>query len=421
LLPVNASFYAFAATALYSIIGNIGLTNKHTLICIAPFIIFPSAALEYAQIHKDVFCTAGFLVSIACIVKLSTNNYSTKAIYLILGNIVALAIIWIFRPYYLIFFILFYILMITFYGTIFLKPYLPRFMKFKNNTELFNNRDSFYKVLYSLVLSFFAIYYSNSHFDLFLGGNFKNLTSSIGVEQATLLKNANKIEIPPLIFVVSDSSLVRDASKAFTTTKSGTLIAKSDLSASSTVDANEVAANGEAANGEAAKEPWFDRMLSKIYVRLAVARRGFITSGVGTAATNIDQHIDFNNINDAIAYIPRALQVSLFAPFPSQWFDFKNRNSSSAEIFLSSAEMIVAYICLAGWLYWLFSLKSISASLLIPSLFCLSILLALGMSVANIGTIYRMRFPFEMVMISFGIAGWIKAIPFLRNFFLKRA
>jgi hypothetical protein len=183
-----------------------------------------------------------------------------------------------------------------------------------------------------------------------------------------------------------------------------------------TVDANEVAVNGEAA-----KEPWFDRMLSKIYVRLAVARRGFITSGVGTAATNIDQHIDFNNINDAIAYIPRALQVSLFAPFPSQWFDFKNRNSSSAEIFLSSAEMIVAYICLAGWLYWLFSLKSISAFLLIPSLFCLSILLALGMSVANIGTIYRMRFPFEMVMISFGIAGWIKAIPFLRNFFLKRA
>jgi len=62
----------------------------------------------------------------------------------------------------------------------------------------------------------------------------------------------------------------------------------------------------------------------------------------------------------------------------------------------------VAYI---GLLYWLVSYRRWRIELLLPVAFALGLTLLLGLTVANVGTLYRMRFPFAMIFISLGMAG----------------
>ncbi len=44
-------------------------------------------------------------------------------------------------------------------------------------------------------------------------------------------------------------------------------------------------------------------------------------------------------------------------------------------------------------------------ALIIPLAFALGLMLLLGLTVANVGTLYRMRFPFAMIFVSIGVAG----------------
>ena len=99
------------------------------------------------------------------------------------------------------------------------------------------------------------------------------------------------------------------------------------------------------------------------------------------------------------------MQIAFFAPFPSKWTALEKRNSSSVEIYISAVEMFYCYIAYFGLLYWLFSYRRWNVALLIPVAFSLGVMLLLGLTVANVGTLYRMRFPFAMIFISIGMAG----------------
>jgi hypothetical protein len=99
------------------------------------------------------------------------------------------------------------------------------------------------------------------------------------------------------------------------------------------------------------------------------------------------------------------MQIALFAPFPSKWFSTEKRNSSSVEIYISAVEMLYSYVACIGLLYWLFSYRLWRIELLLPVTCALGLILLLGLVVANVGTLYRMRFPMIMIFISFGMAG----------------
>ena len=149
-------------------------------------------------------------------------------------------------------------------------------------------------------------------------------------------------------------------------------------------------------------------------MKIAVARAGFTSSGGTTVASNIDKDTNFCKNADLVSYIPRALQIAFFAPFPSQWLSTAKRNSSAVEIYISAVEMFYCYVAYLGLLYWLVSYKRWNIPLVVPIAFAVGLSLLLGLTVANVGTLYRMRFPFAMIFVSIGMAGLMqmaRAIP----------
>jgi hypothetical protein len=150
---------------------------------------------------------------------------------------------------------------------------------------------------------------------------------------------------------------------------------------------------------------FLENLVNRAFLKIAVARAGFTSSGGTTAASNIDRGIDFCKNEDLIRYVPRALQIAFFAPFPSSWFAVEKRNSSSVEIYISAVEMFYCYIAFIGLLYWLFSYRRWNVALVVPVAFAFGLMLLLGLTVANVGTMYRMRFPFAMIFVSIGMAG----------------
>lgn len=141
---------------------------------------------------------------------------------------------------------------------------------------------------------------------------------------------------------------------------------------------------------------------SSLPARISYLRSSFIYSYPG-AGSNIDGEVEFKSFYEIVRYLPRAAEIGFFSPFPNMWFEDGpqvgrvGRLLSGAETMLFYLVEILAAICL-----WR-SRRNLSAWLLFITA---SIgMLALGLVVANVGTIYRMRYAFWMLIVILGIKG----------------
>lgn len=137
---------------------------------------------------------------------------------------------------------------------------------------------------------------------------------------------------------------------------------------------------------------------------LASARVYFINHGItSNAKSMIDIDEKPKNVSELMAYLPRAIFVSIFSPFPKDWF-----KSDGIVKITSSFEMFFIYISFIGLLFlcWF----RYTYIVLICIIFTLPALALYGIVNSNIGSIYRIRYPYEMLLLTSGISGW--------NFFL---
>src|SRR5258708_2841012 len=121
-------------------------------------------------------------------------------------------------------------------------------------------------------------------------------------------------------------------------------------------------------------------------------REEFIRESLQKSGSMIDADVNFSNRVDVIKYIPRALEIGYLAPFPTMWFTagynvgLMGRLLGGVETSLTY--MIEALTCVFIWRRrrhlntWLMCLTTTIG------------VVALGMVVVNLGTIYRMRYPF---------------------------
>ena len=139
------------------------------------------------------------------------------------------------------------------------------------------------------------------------------------------------------------------------------------------------------------------------YVEIAArTRTGLIQSGIREhAGSMIDTDKLPDNVEAVVAYAPRALQIALFAPFPSSWFE-----KISPTRIVSILESIVWYLIAPGVLLALLFRRSeqLFAVLGFATLF----LYIYGFAIANIGTLYRIRYPYLFLFIVVGIIGWLE-------------
>jgi len=131
--------------------------------------------------------------------------------------------------------------------------------------------------------------------------------------------------------------------------------------------------------------------MPSVWGRVAVARERFIIYGRG-AGSVIDESVSFNSPGEIVRYVPRALEIGYFAPFPSLWFTASKKVGLVGRI-VSGVEMTLTYLfealaCLFVWQ----NRRQFSSWLLV--LATLIGMLALGLVITNVGTLYRVRYPF---------------------------
>jgi len=149
-------------------------------------------------------------------------------------------------------------------------------------------------------------------------------------------------------------------------------------------------------------EPWMPEPLNQVLRSVANRRHGLLT-GYSEAGSNIDVDVDFRSYADILAYLPRAMQIGLTAPFPSEWLAPGTLPSTTLMRRAAIPEMTIVY---AAWLILPLAIwrwRRI-VDLWILLVLNLGMLAGYALVVANIGTLYRMRYPFVMLLVGISLA-----------------
>jgi hypothetical protein len=146
--------------------------------------------------------------------------------------------------------------------------------------------------------------------------------------------------------------------------------------------------------------------------QIAARRAGFQfrmdqEGNVGPAddGSRIDAEVRFRSIGDMIRYTPRAMAIGIFAPFPNMWFGV-GRQVGAGGRWISGFEMLITYVleCLALVGLWV-ARRKLEAWLLFGVAMLGSV--ALGLVVSNIGALYRLRYPFWIMMVIISAGGFV--------------
>src|SRR5207247_7444150 len=83
--------------------------------------------------------------------------------------------------------------------------------------------------------------------------------------------------------------------------------------------------------------------------RVGSMRLGF-AAAYPDAGSLLDSDRDFKSVNDLLTYIPRAMEIGLWAPFPNSWISAGRRVGNAGKL-LASGETFFIYLCqvLAVW------------------------------------------------------------------------
>jgi hypothetical protein len=136
--------------------------------------------------------------------------------------------------------------------------------------------------------------------------------------------------------------------------------------------------------------------------RIAALRERFITLYAG-AGSNIDTEVRLTGAASVIGYLPRALMIGLFAPFPPMWFAAGEQTGRPGRL-IGGLETLALYIIEIMALAALYHRRrELSAWLL----FAVSVagVTALGLVVTNVGALYRLRFVFVILLVILGCEG----------------
>ena len=170
---------------------------------------------------------------------------------------------------------------------------------------------------------------------------------------------------------------------------------------------NAVSSSGATSNPENINkhEVWYrseflPERLDQKFLSLARARLGATTTG---GATLIDGESPFNSANDVLSYVPRALQIGLFSPFPDLWIGDGSTPVMTLARKVTGFFALMGYLGIGSFLLALVSLRN-RVEFRALAIMCLSSLVLLAIVMPNIGTLIRMRFGFYAMCMAFGFS-----------------
>ena len=133
---------------------------------------------------------------------------------------------------------------------------------------------------------------------------------------------------------------------------------------------------------------------SRVLKQVAERRAGF--SSYTSQASNIDRDVQFHSFGDMLRYVPRALVIGFFAPFPRMWFEAGSFGRTGR--LLSGMETLAMYLLYLAVAFCLWHERR-NFKMWFVFLVAAVGLLALGLVVVNAGALYRIRYVFWMMLI----------------------
>jgi hypothetical protein len=409
LIPMHAAIHAFSGVILYLIVLTFLQKRKAALIAVLPFVLFPSAMTWYAQLHKDSFSIFGSLLIIygwLILAKHDTWGNWLKSLYGIISIIIGAFFVWIMRPYHVQLLQLFSIVIFLLLSVTIL-------------CFLLRSKISIKKATLAIIFNLAALYSFQLMPDISLIGGVVTLTPPEQIKTVQLERQRQiedelreQEEYLELEMEALEVKLKSYLGKTITIEE----ILSKEIHLLGIVARKEIQLLGLMARKEiqllglmARNEPEWknipmvpDFIEGKLY-GISNRRNNFI-SGYRYAGSRIDTDIRFHSIIDIIEYLPRALQIAFFAPFPSDWF---KKGTTSVNTFTRRVigfEMIVVYISLMflPYVIWLWRKRP---ELWVVLILAVSLLLIYALAIPNLGTLYRMRYCYTMILVALCIAG----------------
>ena len=140
--------------------------------------------------------------------------------------------------------------------------------------------------------------------------------------------------------------------------------------------------------------------------RIIARRNGFINRLYDEdykAGSDVDAGVRFQSKNELIRYVPRAVAIGLFAPFPNTWFAPGLLVGRIGRL-LSGAETLLTYVleALAVVAVWRRRRERFVWLLCLTALIGVT---ALGLIVINVGSLYRLRYLYWILLAILGAGG----------------
>lgn len=349
LIPLNAALHATSALILLRIIQVFLPSWRVAIWCVLPFLLYPSAMSWYTQLLKDTYFVIGtllFLYGWIALAQLKTWNCPWLRLFLpIVWMVLGSVLVWLVRPF---------------------------------GVQLFQ-----------AVGAFFAIVFTG----LFIA---RGVRTQLPWRKALI----------GIVVVWSVLILISPLNQ-----QGGGL--EAELPKPAQVSKPKVKVKGKRIPRRVPQptkwqtSKWLPPFLETKVYSLALTRVGFLLTSP-EAGSNIDAQTRFNRTEDILAYLPRATQIALLSPFPKQWFAQGSMETTTMMRRISALEMIGVYLALLFLPYALWRWRQRLEMWLIL-VFCSSLLLIFTIAVPNLGTLYRMRYSFLMILVALGISGWLAA------------
>src|SRR5882724_3043942 len=119
--------------------------------------------------------------------------------------------------------------------------------------------------------------------------------------------------------------------------------------------------------------------------------------------SRIDAEVSFHTAGDIIRQVPRAIIVGVFAPFPNLWLRAGKQVGYSGRV-IAGIEMLMTYMIEFLALFGLWSARKNLSAWFLAIVIGLGAT-ALGLVVNNMGAMYRLRYPFWVLMVILGAGG----------------
>jgi len=131
-----------------------------------------------------------------------------------------------------------------------------------------------------------------------------------------------------------------------------------------------------------------------------------------TARSTLDQDLVPDDAISMIQYMPRALQITLWGPFPNTWF-----KQLSITRLVGWLEIIGWYLLAPGVVMLLWYRRS--PAIIMVLIFTIGFLTVYSYVTPNLGTLHRLRYPFILLLMLLGAIGWFRVA--LGYFHLRRS